>query len=149
VTSLPQTSSTLLIRTDFSDQAAWQALRTAVTAPNEDEFLADLHFVDDPAYGDLTPEQIVALAPEHDRLVILADKTALTAPGMPLLAVLRHREYDDGEEGEEEGADRPAHEELRVIAEELWSIENNISLANMDWEEFVDAADEDGVFRGF
>ncbi|MFC5219718.1 DUF6924 domain-containing protein [Streptomyces coerulescens] len=56
-----------------------------------------------------------------------------------MLAV--HRPYEDEPE---EGYD-----ELRVIAEELWSIENNISLANMDWEEFVDAADDDGVFRGF
>jgi hypothetical protein len=31
----------------------------------------------------------------------------------------------------------------------LWSIENNISLGNMDWEEFAEAADYDGVFRGF
>ncbi|GAA2725940.1 MULTISPECIES: hypothetical protein [Streptomyces] len=29
----------------------------------------------------------------------------------------------------------------------LWSIENNLSLSNMDFDEFVDAADEDGVFR--
>ncbi|MFJ9875587.1 DUF6924 domain-containing protein [[Kitasatospora] papulosa] len=27
-------------------------------------------------------------------------------------------------------------------------MENNISLANMDWEDFVNAADE-GVLRGF
>ncbi|WP_186382506.1 DUF6924 domain-containing protein [Amycolatopsis rhizosphaerae] len=40
-------------------------------------------------------------------------------------------------------------ERLRVVANELWSIENNISLANMDWEEFAKAADDDGVFRGF
>ncbi|WP_405166656.1 hypothetical protein OG203_17100 [Nocardia sp. NBC_01499] len=40
-------------------------------------------------------------------------------------------------------------EQLRVIAEELWSIENNISLADMDWDEFASAADDDGIFRGF
>lgn len=73
--------------------------------------------------------------------MIVADKTALTTPEMPLLAVLPHEEGDDELEQE--------HGKLRVIAEELWSIENNISLANMDWEEFVDAADDDGVFRGF
>jgi hypothetical protein len=58
---------------------------------------------------------------------------------MPLLAVRRpdEEEPDDG------------YDELRVIAEELWEVENNISLANMDWEEFVDAAEDDGVFRGF
>lgn len=33
-------------------------------------------------------------------------------------------------------------------AEELWSVENNLSIANMDWDDFVNAAHE-GVFRGF
>ncbi|MFF4054379.1 DUF6924 domain-containing protein [Streptomyces sp. NPDC001668] len=31
----------------------------------------------------------------------------------------------------------------------LWSMENNLSGANMDFEEFADAVEEDGVFRGF
>ncbi|WP_189883849.1 DUF6924 domain-containing protein [Streptomyces xantholiticus] len=129
--SLPETDWTLLIRTDFSDQAAWQALHAAVTTPIEEDFLANVDIVDDPAYRDLTSEQITSLT--ADEFLIVADKTALTTPGMPLLVILKS-----------EGGG-----ELRVIAEELSSIENNISLANMDWSEFVDSADEDGVFRGF
>lgn len=139
--SLPQTDDTLLVRTDFSDQTAWQALHTAVTTPNEDDFLANVHVVDDPSYADLTAEQLVALSPTSYFLMIVADRTALSASEMPLLAVLHHDADDNGTE--------PEHGELRVTAEELWSIENNISLSNMDWEEFVGAADEDGVFRGF
>ncbi|WP_328609841.1 hypothetical protein OG943_12155 [Amycolatopsis sp. NBC_00345] len=38
---------------------------------------------------------------------------------------------------------------LRVIPAELWSVENNISLGNMDWQDFTSAAGADGVFRGF
>ncbi|MFI5998685.1 DUF6924 domain-containing protein [Streptomyces sp. NPDC051362] len=141
MTSLPQTDDTLLIRTDFSDQGAWQALHAAITTPNEDDFVANVHVVDDPAYRDLTTEQVISLAPARGFLMIVADRTALTSTEMPLLAVLPHEENDEEPDH--------AHDELRVIAEELWSIENNISLANMDWEEFVDAADDDGVFRGF
>ncbi|MGW3141770.1 DUF6924 domain-containing protein [Streptomyces sp. NPDC001139] len=37
---------------------------------------------------------------------------------------------------------------VRVVAAELWSIEN-LSGANMDFEEFAGAVDDDGVFRGF
>ncbi|MFI6284642.1 DUF6924 domain-containing protein [Streptomyces sp. NPDC051018] len=139
--SLPQTNDTLLIRTDFSDQAAWQALWTTVTTPNEDDFLADVHIVDDPAYRDLTTGQIISLAPAGTgrRLMIVADETALATPEMPLLAVHLPYAYEP-----EQG-----HGELRVTAGELWSIENNLSLANMDWEEFAGAADADGVVRGF
>ncbi|MGW3498642.1 DUF6924 domain-containing protein [Streptomyces sp. NPDC001020] len=138
--NLPQTDCTLLIRTEFSDEAAWHALRTVVTTPDdEDGFLAALHIVDDPAYRGLTTEQIVALAPADADLLFVADRTAVTAAEMPLLAVLK-------DEADEEGQ---GFDELRVIATQLWAIENNISLANMDWDEFVDAAQEDGVFRGF
>jgi hypothetical protein len=139
--NLPQTDDTLLIRTDFSDQTAWQALHTAITTPNDDDFLANIHIVDDPAYSELTTEQVISLIPARGYLLIVADKTALTTPEMPLLAVLSYVEDDPETE--------QAHGELRVIAEALWSIENNISLANMDWEEFVNAADDDGIFRGF
>ncbi|MEO6701722.1 MAG: hypothetical protein ABI140_02000 [Jatrophihabitantaceae bacterium] len=38
---------------------------------------------------------------------------------------------------------------FRVTAAELWSVENNLNLANMDWDDFAGAADSDGVFRGF
>lgn len=139
--SLPQTNNTLLVRTDFSDQAAWEALHSAITTPNEDGFLANLHIVNDPQYRDVTTEQIVALVPARGFLVIIADKTALTAPGMPLLSVMPYEEDDDEYDQD--------HGELRVIAEQLWAIENNLSVGNMDWEEFTDAADDEDVFRGF
>ena len=38
---------------------------------------------------------------------------------------------------------------FRTVPGELWSVENNLSLANMDIEEFADATDADGVYRGF
>nr|WP_181396580.1 hypothetical protein [Streptomyces sp. FT05W] len=149
--NLPDTDETLLIRTDYSDQAAWQALLRAVTTPNKNGFLANVHVVDDVAYSDLTTEQAVSVARARGDLLIVADTTALTGPEMPLLAVLPFDEDEDDDYDEDEDDDdetKQEHGELRVIAAELWSIENNISLANMDWEDFVNAAHE-GVFRGF
>jgi hypothetical protein len=131
--SLPQSDDTLLIRTDFSDQEGWKALRIAVMTPNEDDFLANVHFVDDLAYRDVTAEQLAALLDPH-ALLIVADKLSIASPEQPLLCIY------GGEEGTEQ---------LRVVAEELWSIENNISIANMDWVEFTSAAADDGIFRGF
>ncbi|MER5201146.1 DUF6924 domain-containing protein [Streptomyces sp. NPDC002755] len=126
--------TTPLVRTCFSDEQSWQALLLAVSTPTEEDFLANLDIVDDSAYRGLSAERMASLTPPDVRLVVLADEAALAVPERPLL-VLRT------------GAGR--HEELRVIAAELWSVENNITWANMDWAEFTDAADEDGVFRGF
>ncbi|MFF3606785.1 DUF6924 domain-containing protein [Streptomyces sp. NPDC002463] len=145
---LPQSDNTLLIRTDFSDEAAWLALRTSVTTPaaGDDPYMAYLHIVDDPSYSGLTTEQLVALAPDEDDLLIVADRTAMAEAGMPLLAIhVRGEDEEDGMDGDA----RPRVEELRVVTEVLRAVENNISIANMDWEDFVDAAAEDGVFRGF
>ncbi|WBC08931.1 hypothetical protein [Micromonospora sp. WMMA1947] len=38
---------------------------------------------------------------------------------------------------------------FRVLPAEMWSVEDNLSIGNMDFFEFADAADPDGVFRGF
>jgi hypothetical protein len=35
------------------------------------------------------------------------------------------------------------------VPAELWSVENNINLANLDWADFARSAGPDGVFRGF
>jgi hypothetical protein len=39
--------------------------------------------------------------------------------------------------------------EFRAIPSQIQGIENNLSIANMDFAEFTDSVDEDGVFRGF
>jgi hypothetical protein len=30
----------------------------------------------------------------------------------------------------------------------LWAVENNLSTANLGWEDFAERLDADGVFRG-
>ncbi|SEO84762.1 DUF6924 domain-containing protein [Amycolatopsis saalfeldensis] len=130
---LPDIHTSLLIRTDFTDQDAWDAVLEAVRTPSEEGFLANLHVVEDPAYRDASAGQLVALAPEW-ALLVLADRAALASPELPLL-VVRVSPRENGQ--------------LRVIPAQLWSVENNISLANMDWAEFTSAAGADGVYRGF
>ncbi|WP_437114091.1 DUF6924 domain-containing protein [Streptomyces syringium] len=99
-------------------------------------FLANVAYFDDPAFQGLELEQILGLMPDEPEcaLLVVADEVALGSPEMPLLCI---------DLWEERGRT------VRVVATELWSIENNLSLSNMDFEEFADAADEDGVFRGF
>jgi hypothetical protein len=38
---------------------------------------------------------------------------------------------------------------FRVISREMWGVENNLSIANMDFSDSADSADAGGVFRGF
>ncbi|MEU5397514.1 DUF6924 domain-containing protein [Streptomyces tibetensis] len=132
----PCTLEALVVRTDFSAEGAWGALQAALFSPSKDGFLANVALVDDRQYEGLTPGQALDLIPaEHQHpLLVLADLVAVTSAEHPLLVVDRR-----GERGRC----------IRAVAAELWSIENNLSGANMDFEEFVGAVDGDGVFRGF
>lgn len=129
--------NTPLVRTWFGDQNAWESLLTSVATPSEDGFVAYVRIVDDMAQSDATPPQLASLVSSKSEysIVIAADQRPMTDPEQPLLVVLA------------DGADEP--QTLRVISSELWGIENNLSLANMEWESFADAVDSDGVFRTF
>jgi hypothetical protein len=129
--------ASLLIRTDFGDDAAWAALCEAVQKPDPREgFCAYFTCVSDPAFGTQSPEAIAAQAHAalHDVAVYFADAAALADPSFPVLCV-------DGS-----GA---AAASFRVVADHIWGPENNLRLCNMDFADFLGAAGPDGVFRGF
>ena len=67
------------------------------------------------------------------RFVFIVDGRALIEPDHPVLVV---------------DAKDPSLQ-FRVVPEEAWAVENNLALANMDFDEFQTALDPDGVFRGF
>ena len=132
---LPETEDPLVLRTDFSDQAAWEAICAAVREP-VGEFHAYVEFLDDGEYAGLTKDQLLGLVPRDysHSFIIVADQTAIALPDHPLLVVDLY-----------EGSGR----EFRAIPSQIQSVENNLSIANMDFEEFAEAVDESGVFRGF
>ena len=132
--------TSLVIRTDFAHDDEWAELRAAIVAPQtEDGFMANVAFVDDKAYEGLTPAALLKIVPAGvDHVVaFLADELTLAHPDRPVLVV----NLDDGEDG--------YGTTFRVVPSEMWSVQNNLSLANMDWDEFAGGADEDGIFRGF
>jgi hypothetical protein len=137
---LPEAEAMLIVRTDFSDQEKWEAVCAALGEPDEDgfieEFMDQVEIIDDIAYRDLTPQQIVALVPDgyDDPIVTVADKMTIGSAEMPILVI---------DLVDERGR------AMRVIPAELPSIQANLSIANMDFYEFADSVEADGIFRGF
>jgi len=132
----PVTANPVLLRTDFSDDAAWAALCKAAQALSVEDFWANIECFSDPSFDGLSVERVVALAgdrPGH-AFAFLADRLTLTDPERPVLVV--------------DLADEPGRA-FRVIPSQMWSVENNLSLANMEYSDFADNVDPDGVFRGF
>ncbi|WP_432483506.1 cell envelope integrity TolA family protein [Kineococcus esterisolvens] len=130
---LPADRGSLLIRTDFTHQPRWEALVGALQTPSPEGFVPFLSTVEHQRWAGASIADVAAAAPP-DVLLVLADATALSSPEVPLL-VLQVR--------------GGAVQQLRVAPQALASVENNLSIANTDWEDFAGSTDPDGVFRGF
>ncbi len=139
VVMLPITDDIPVIRTDFSDQEAWEAVSAAVLAPGDaGGFPVHVEFVDDIAFRDLTPRQLLGLdesrsAIRHHPCLFVVDRATLGAADRPVLVI---------DVQEEPGRT------FRAVAESLHEIESNLATDNMDLYEFAAAVGPDGVFRG-
>ena len=111
-----------------------------VQTPSDDGFLADVTLVNDPALEGLSADALKAKQSGGAMVSFLADETTLASAEHPILAVwVLPRRSDHGSD----------YRPFRVTPAELWSVENNINLGNMDWADFTRSVGEDGVFRGF
>jgi hypothetical protein len=133
--SIPVTENSSVLRTDFSDESAWQRVCAAIEQP-VGEFRAYVDFISDPDFAGLTPDELASACSSdlQHSFAFVIDHIALSDSDNPILVV---------DLGEEPGRT------FRVIPSVVWGVENNLSLANMDFAEFADAVDPDGVFRGF
>lgn len=128
--------ATPVIRTDFTNDAAWMKIQKDVAVPNRMGFSAHVRFIDEKQYSGLTGQELIQRVPGLDQygFIFVADTTAMSALEHHLLV------FDPFS---------PKGKTFRVSPAETWAVENNLSLTNMDYSEFAGAADPDGVFRGF
>lgn len=134
---LGTTAAPAVVRTDFSDQAAWEALCAGLRQPSPgDGFLPAVELIDKREYeGASVKELLLAISADYQHpFIAVADGTALQSKDQPLLVIDLHAERG---------------REFRAAVAAMWAVENNLSLANMDFFEFADAVDDDGVFREF
>ncbi|MFE3325584.1 DUF6924 domain-containing protein [Streptomyces sp. NPDC059176] len=132
----PKDLTSTVLRTDFSNDADWAAVQAAIDAADGSPHAT---YVSDPRFTDMSIQALIdeeAATEEDDKLtyVFLADATTMSDPSSLLLAVDLY--------------DEPGRT-FRVPA--LWypEISANLSIANMDFADFADAADGSGTFRGW
>jgi hypothetical protein len=138
---LPETWSVPVVRADFTDDAAWEGIREEIAESTEEGFGADVDFVEDRALTGLDEAAIAAGYPrrypheyQHPVLFVV-DAVAVSTPEHPVLVVNLNAGVDA----------RP----FRARPRQVQSIQNNLSLVNMDYVDFAASANADGVFRGF
>lgn len=139
----------LIVRTDFADEAAWTRLQAAlmVAGTTEPDLDPPFTFVDNPRFDGLSSDQFVSEVARrglYSNHLFLADDRAQHEDDHTLEVVSF---WDDGSGDEGVGVGRT----FRVKADEVAAVGVNLTLANMDFFEFADVADAaaDGVFRGF
>jgi hypothetical protein len=141
VAGLPETWRVPVVRANFSDDDVWGRLKEEIISPTEEGFLAHVEFVEDRALVGLDEAAIVAgypcLYPHRYRQPVLfvVDHVAVLLPDHPLLVVNLSETDPSGP--------------FRALPRQVQSIENNLSIANMDYVEFARSTDGDGIFRGF
>jgi hypothetical protein len=130
MTGLPPAHDALVLRTDFSDDQTWLEVCGLIgqTDP-EHGFAAYVDCVSDPRYDGLTPAALVALAehdPESRTYMCAVDLVTVQDPEHPVLVLDLHH--------------MPG-QTFRVTPAQMWGVENNLSVSNMDFVEFADAVD--------
>lgn len=132
----PDDLTSLVLRTDFGDDDAWDAVRAALDEAG-DHSLAT--YASEPRFAGVEVRVLLdeeAAADEDHRVIhlFLADATTMKDPARPLLAV--------------DLWDEPGRT-FRVPARWFPDVSANLSIANMDFAEFADSVDGSGTYRGF
>ena len=141
VLELPETWSVPVVRADFSDDAVWEGVKDEISASTEEGFGADVEFVEDRTLAGLDEAAVAGGYPRaypHEYrhpILFLVDAVAVSELEHPILVVNLNATVDV--------------EPFRALPRQVQSIQNNLSLANMDYIEFARSAGADGIFRGF
>ncbi len=145
----------LVIRTDYTDDAAWREVVSELrrVAEVEHEWESAAHLVDDRRWDGVTRDEALAAAARDEELslVFLADGVTMRSPLRPLLAL--DLGADDDEDLDpvyyQELIDSPPPREVRVVPDAVHMVHGNLQLANVDFPEFAEeaAGDPDGVVR--
>ncbi|SDM68851.1 hypothetical protein SAMN05216259_101187 [Actinacidiphila guanduensis] len=153
--------SALIIRTDFTDEAAWREMTAELERSShyDGDPAESYDVVDAPELDGADTDAILAAISAHEELwdqlpvVFVADSTTMRADHHALLAVttMTREDFDDDEEDDEYEAMVEFGREFRTLPREVHSIHANLELANMDFQDFSSRAheDSDGVFRSF
>ncbi|MGW8884617.1 DUF6924 domain-containing protein [Streptomyces sp. NPDC055749] len=145
----------LIIRTDYRDEVAWQAVVADLAQPwgGDSKFEPSVHLVDDPAWADLTPDEVLKEARQDENLsvVFLADRVTMHSADHALLALDIAEEEDLDPMYYQELIDSRLPREFRTVPAGVHDVHANLSIANMDFAEFAEAAfaDPDRIYRPF
>jgi hypothetical protein len=131
--SIPKTDKALLIRTDYSNEEYWRSLNEIVQNPGN--YFTEVEIVNNKKLESANLEEIMALvqnATKHTFMFIV-DSIAINHPEKPILVV---------------DLFTSPGQSFRIVASKLWLVINNLSIANLGFEDFKENVDKENIYRG-
>lgn len=127
-----------MVRTDYSDDAAWRSLRAALKIGSADDLNWPVLLVEGADWAGATADEVLDAAGGDECLdvVFLADRTALADPEHKVLAVATGTEPSRG---------------FRVVPGWVVLLHGTLAATDVRWDVFARTAARDpgGAFRGF
>ena len=87
---IPEPENAPVLRTDFSDQIAWEKIRAEILKPvGIFRFRANVEFIDDIDFADIRKDQLLETLPTDysHSFIIVVDQIAISHPEHPLLII--------------------------------------------------------------
>jgi hypothetical protein len=144
-----------VIRTSFASDEQWEQVRKLIAAPQVhfgDEFFAYVRYVDDRRYQDSEPFDVVRSLPDDypGMFCFVVDDPCLEDLEHPVLVVGFYPTDDNLDSFRRKPRETPPGDiaTFRALPSQIQKIQNNLSIANLDFEDYSNHVDEDGVFRG-
>jgi hypothetical protein len=149
---------TALVRTDFSDDQAWETVVTDVTkargseGSQVDAYEPAITVFDDRYFERATGRSMAALVAAHEDVrgyAVLADHRSMTeaARGGELTVLYVDLSVLDDDDPELVSTSFLGRT-FRCAVSAVASVQANLAIANLDFSDFADRLDPDGVFRG-
>lgn len=149
-----------VVRTNYDSehQHTWELLKQLIVAPQHDpassmDFMANVVFIQDESFADLSGTKLVRSLPDgyQGYFVFVIDRETMSSKEHSLLVIGFAPQGDDLQAFNRKPSQTQEGEikSFRAIPSTVQSIENNLSIANMDFEDFAKSVDSDGIFRGF
>ncbi len=126
----------LVIRTDFSNDVTWNNTCDKIKRPSKDYgFVAYVKFLSDNKLRSLDKEQVITNLPKNynQLFVFIYDSISSSHKDNIILCVDLYG---------------PSHRAFRVKPKDIWIIENNLSIANAEFDDFARDVDSNNIFRG-
>lgn len=158
-----ESDSTPIIRTDFADDRAWQTVALEISKPvdfenpdnpdpGDDGYAPNVMLIEDRAFQGVTGAALgQAFEPSDEAFgyALLADGRSMAEAVAGGEITLDYVDLSISDPEDAELFNSFMGRTFRCVVPEVASIEVNLSIANMDFSDFADHTDADGVFRGF